>query len=344
MPCLRVVRLWVEHAVPSIRLCGWLGKSCLGGLAHPTYPLKKPTPRRCCALCLGHPHQTASCPCPEASLAAFGWPQGRLAAKHHACRGPRSAGRGGKTAPLSTQSPHYDSPFPTSPSTKQIHSTHQSDREMRHFSLARAPTGLMATTALLFLLAGTSTTQALDAGDAKNLTRIGYIYTYPIMLSYRQMYADVIAKGPPYNFNQFVIQDKLPDFKVCVCLFLSFPFCLQALSLLPLLFIPLLFCFVILFYSSFANRCFLLPPYTSLHTDGGPQRQRGLPHRHRLDRHPRQPHRPYRARTRPPRSLHVRADHALEGLRDGLCGHAHEVGREGGRERREGKEDRTLKS
>lgn len=88
---------------------------------------------------------------------------------------------------------------------------------MPRFSLARAATGLMATTALLFLLAGAPTTQALDAADAKNLTRIGYIYTYPIMLTYRQMYADVIAKGPPYNFNQFVIQDNLPDFKVRLC-------------------------------------------------------------------------------------------------------------------------------
>ena len=81
----------------------------------------------------------------------------------------------------------------------------------------------MATTALLFLLAGTSTTQALDARDAKNLTSIGYIYTYPIMLTYRQMYADVLAKGPPYNFNQFVIQDKLPDFKVGLCVPCLFP-------------------------------------------------------------------------------------------------------------------------
>jgi len=31
-------------------LGGLLGKGCLGGLAHPTCPLKKPTPRRCCAL------------------------------------------------------------------------------------------------------------------------------------------------------------------------------------------------------------------------------------------------------------------------------------------------------
>lgn len=81
----------------------------------------------------------------------------------------------------------------------------------------------MAPMALLFLLAGTSTTQALDARDAKNLTSIGYIYTYPIMLTYRQMYADVLAKGPPYNFNQFVIQDKLPDFKVGLCVPRLFP-------------------------------------------------------------------------------------------------------------------------
>ncbi len=85
---------------------------------------------------------------------------------------------------------------------------------MRHFSLARAATGLVATTAFLFLLAGTSTTEAIYAATAKNLTRTGYIYTYPIMLTYREMYADIIAKGPPYKFNQFVVQDKLPDPKV----------------------------------------------------------------------------------------------------------------------------------
>jgi len=184
---------------------------------------------------------------------------------------------------------------------------------MRHFSLARATTGLVATTALLFLLAGTSTTQALDAGDAKNLTRIGYIYTYPIMLTYRQMYADVIAKGPPYNFNQFVIQDKLPDFKVCslLLLFTPLPLSLASLSLLAVFLITLLLSLpsTALFSTSLTHS---LPQLE--HTDGRPQRQRGLPNRHRLDRHPRQPHRPYRARTRPPRSLHVRADHAPEGL------------------------------
>lgn len=107
---------------------------------------------------------------------------------------------------------HPCPPLPHIPYLTKSQHIHQ--REMRPFSLARATSGLMATTALLFLLAGAPTTQALDAADAKNLTRIGYIYTYPIMLTYRQMYADVLARGPPYNFNQFFIQDKLPDFKV----------------------------------------------------------------------------------------------------------------------------------
>jgi len=144
---------------------------------------------------------------------------------------------------------------------------------MRHFSLARPVTGLVAAMAFLFLLAGTSTTEAVSAATAKNLTRVGYIYTYPIMLTYREMYADIIAKGPPYKFNQFVIQEKLPDPKVRP----------------PHIFLPsfinsLPFSFQIVRYCFFSH---LFLPISSLHTDGRPQRGRGLPDGHRLARHPR---------------------------------------------------------
>ena len=53
----------------------------------------------------------------------------------------------------------------------------------------RVSTSFLTTTAAALLLAFTVPgAHAIDAKDAKNLTNVAYIYTYPIMLTYKQMY------------------------------------------------------------------------------------------------------------------------------------------------------------
>ena len=77
--CLAGAGACVRH-LPELLLVEGL---CLLWQALPT-PQSGPSkadPRSCCALCLGPLLQATSFACPEASLAAFGWAQGPLAAK-----------------------------------------------------------------------------------------------------------------------------------------------------------------------------------------------------------------------------------------------------------------------
>lgn len=71
---------------------------------------------------------------------------------------------------------------------KHIYHKQQILLKMLSSALFRTASGLVVTAALS-LLAGAPGALALSAFDAQNLTRTGYIYTYPTMLTYRQMYA-----------------------------------------------------------------------------------------------------------------------------------------------------------
>jgi hypothetical protein len=88
-------------------------------------------------------------------------------------------------------------------------STHRHPKETM-----RVSSSFLTTTAAALLLAFTAPgAHALDAADAKNLTEVAYIYTYPMMLTYKQMYTvrvcvcvflyDALKRWPGYLFLPF---------------------------------------------------------------------------------------------------------------------------------------------